>query len=555
MRKNGRRWLISRICLSGSALLLFAGLAKGQESAGDAPTNESSAELRSEVHELATIVRALQSQVQSLNSQLTELRGKDQDKESKDQGGSLASGNGAQTGTRLQKDPSIVGVSDQYSTFPAGSSPSNTSRLASGSLDASPQADSSSQSLEGRIAKLEDDRDLIDAKLEDQYQTKVESGSKYRLRLSGIVLVNLFENRGPVDNADFPEIATGPSPVESDAIFGGSLRQSQIKLEAFGPDLLGARTSAHIDFDFAGGFPNAPNGEVLNTPRLRTGTVRLDWTNTSIVAGQDFLFFAPLEPTSIATVAIPPLSYSGNLWAWTPQVRIEHRMKLSETSNLLFEAGILDSLSGDFPATQYDRYPSWGEQSGQPAYAGRLAWSHRAFGREIKLGGGMYYGRQFWALDRHVNGWAVTTDLTLPLGTLFTFSGEFYRGSGLGGLGGGVGQDIVLSGAFMDPATLIEGVNSMGGWAQMKFKPRANFEINAAVGQDNPFASEIRKYSATTPPVYGDLIVKNQSAFVNFIFQPRSDLMLSIEYRRLHTFVIDDSYDANQVNLGMGYIF
>lgn len=551
MMKHEWRWLISGICLSGCALLFSTAPARGQGATQAAPSDASPAELRSEVHQLADTVRALQAQVQSLSSQLSELRAKDPDKEQAEDVKTRA----PRGETQSVASASTIGVNGQYSTFPSGPSPSNTSSRASRVQNASVEEDLGAQSLEGRVAKLEDDRDLIDAKLEDQYQTKIESGSKYRVRLSGIVLVNLFENRGPVDNIDFPEIATESNPFESPATFGGTLRQSQIELETFGPDLLGAHTSAEITFDFAGGFSDAPNGSVLNLPRLRTGTARLDWANTSIVAGQDFLFFAPLEPTSIASVAIPPLSYSGNLWAWTPQVRIEHRTKLSETSGLLWQAGILDSLSGDVPETQYDRYASWGEQSGQPAYAGRVAWSHRAFGKNVTLGEGVYYGRQYWGLNRHVNGWAATTDLTVPLGPLFTFSGEFYRGSGLGGLGGGIGQDIVISGLFTSPATLIKGVDSMGGWAQMKFKPRPNFEINAALGQDNPFANEIRMYSGTTPAVYGDLLVKNQSAFTNFIFQPRSDLMVSIEYRRLQTYTLDDSYSANQVNLGMGYIF
>ena len=44
--------------------------------------------------------------------------------------------------------------------------------------------------------------------------------------------------------------------------------------------------------------------------RLRTGTFRMDWADTSVIAGQDTLFFAPLAPTSIATLAVPALSYS-----------------------------------------------------------------------------------------------------------------------------------------------------------------------------------------------------------------------------------------------------
>jgi hypothetical protein len=33
---------------------------------------------------------------------------------------------------------------------------------------------------------------LVQAKVDEQYQTKVESASKYRVRLSGIVLMNLL---------------------------------------------------------------------------------------------------------------------------------------------------------------------------------------------------------------------------------------------------------------------------------------------------------------------------------------------------------------------------
>src|SRR5437763_16233838 len=50
------------------------------------------------------------------------------------------------------------------------------------------------------VEKLQEDQELLNAKIDEQYQTKVETASKYRVRLSGTVLVNLFSNRGSVDN-------------------------------------------------------------------------------------------------------------------------------------------------------------------------------------------------------------------------------------------------------------------------------------------------------------------------------------------------------------------
>jgi hypothetical protein len=316
----------------------------------------------------------------------------------------------------------------------------------------------------------------------------------------------------------------------------------------------GAHTSANVRFDFAGGQADTANGAVMGVVRLRTGTIRMDWADTSIVAGQDSLFFAPLVPTSLATVAIPALSYSGNLWVWTPQIRIEHRVVLSDDSSLLLQAGILDSLTGDYPNPQ-DRVPSQGEQSGQPAYAARVAWSRHAFGRDITVGFGGYYGRQNWGFGRGVDEWAGTTDVTIPLGRYFDFTGEFYRGRALGGFGGGVGQSVVLSGPEMDPATAIHGLDSLGGWVQLKYKPKANFEVNFALGQDNPFAGELRKFPATEV-FYGQLISRNLTPFVNFIYHARSNVLFSAEYRRLQTYHLDSNLEtANQIGLSVGYIF
>ena len=53
-----------------------------------------------------------------------------------------------------------------------------------------------------RVSRLEEDQQLLQAKVDEQHQTKVESASKYRVKLSGIALLNLFGNSGTVDNQD-----------------------------------------------------------------------------------------------------------------------------------------------------------------------------------------------------------------------------------------------------------------------------------------------------------------------------------------------------------------
>lgn len=411
------------------------------------------------------------------------------------------------------------------------------------------------ESMQNQVKKLEEDLQLADAKIAEQSQTKVESGSKYRVRLSGIVLFNTFGQRGYVDNIDYPQLALPATSLSSNGSFGASVRQSQISIQAFGPVIAGARTSAEVQFDFAGGFPQAQNGTSFGIMRLRTGTIRFDWPNTSVVGGQDSLFFAPLSPTSIATLAIPALAYSGNLWSWTPQIRVEHKFVISDVSSLRVQGGILDNLSGDVPESTFYREPTWGESSGQPAYAARIAWTRRIAGQELTVGAGGYYGRQLWGHGRGVDGWAGTVDLKVPLGDAFEFTSQFYRGRAVGGIGGGIGQGVLWEGPLSDPTTELYGVDSVGGWAQLKYRATRKLQFNGAFGQDNPFAGDLRGFGSAGP-FYNQLFSKNQTVLTNFIYQPRSDFVLSFEYRRIKTFILDSSSNsANVFNLSLGYIF
>jgi hypothetical protein len=418
---------------------------------------------------------------------------------------------------------------------------------------AAPQAGSGD---EQRLRKLEEEQQLSNARLQEQNQTKVESASKYRVKLSGAAILNLISNQGTVDNLDFPSLVPMARPIDPHGSFGASLRQSLLGLEVFGPEIKGARVSADLQFDFAGGFPNTADGVTLGLARLRTGVIRIAGPRTTLVAGQDAPFFSPLSPSSIASLALPAFAYAGNLWTWTPQIRVEHRVNLTEGSSFLLQGGLLDPLTGEPPAAEYLRIPNAGEASRQPAYAARSAWSHRLFHHELVLGVGGYYGRQNWAFGRNVDAWAGTTDWTVPLGDQWEFSGEFYRGRAVGGLGAAIGRSVVFSGPITDPSTQVRGLNATGGWAQIKFRQTEKLEWNGAFGQDSSFAGDLRRFPLSTQSYFDPSLARNRSGFLNFIYRPRSDLLLSVEYRRLRTIsVTGDSESAGHINVSMGVLF
>jgi len=118
------------------------------------------------------------------------------------------------------------------------------------------------------------------------------------------------------------------------------------------------------------------------------------------------------------------------------------------------------------------------------------------------------------------------------------------------------GRSVVYDGMLSDPNTYVNPVNAVGGWAQFKFGRRPSWNSTAHSDKTVPspptFAISATRYRATLQPISPPTAVR----FGNVIYRPRSDLLFSMEYRRLRTFTIyDDSYDAGQLNLSVGVLF
>jgi hypothetical protein len=493
-------------------------------------------DLASQVRELRTLIEQMRTENAQSRAEMQELRQELQD-------------------TRQLLAPLVSSPTGSVSAAESTPPSQNLVAPATPASGASTSDTQTGTDMGSRLQKLEESTQLLNSKIDEQYQTKVETAAKYRARLSGIVLMNAFRNVGGSDNLDIPDYAQPQTPGAPQASFGATLRQTEIGLEVFGPNLAGARSSANVQFDFAGGFPETPNGVNFGLVRLQTASLRLDWEHTSVIGGQDSLFISPLSPTSFASLATPALAYAGNLWGWTPQLRVEHRFELSDQQTLTFQGGILDNLDWEPPTSQYTRSAQAGELSGQPAYAMRTAWSRPVFAHPLSFAVAGYYGREDWWWNRYVDAWAGMTDWQIPILRRLGLSGEFYRGRGVGGLGGAIGQGVLFGGNPTYSTTSIRGFDSSGGWTQLKFQLTPKLEINGAFGEDDAFASDVRGF-ATDANNFGEILGRNRSTLGNLIYRPRSDLLLSAEFRRLHTFPIYDSASiTNQVNLAMGILF
>ena len=365
------------------------------------------------------------------------------------------------------------------------------------------------------MASLEESSQLLNSKIDDQYQTKIESASKYRMRLSGHRAVErVWQPRfrrqpGISQRGRSPRVRICRqwpwAPVCGSPNWARGIRS----------EVGWGETSGNLQVDFSGGFTDTPGGVNFGLLRMRIASLRMDWTNTSVVAGQDNAFISPLSPTSFASLAVPAFGYAGNLWGWIPQVRVEHRFAVRNGQTITLQGGIMDNITGELPASTFERGAQAGENSGQPAYVARVSWTRTVFGMPLTLGTAGYYSRQNWNLNQHVDGWAGMTDWNIPLSQKVSLSGEFYRGRAIGALGGGVGRSVLFS---SDTNGQVQPLNSVGGWSQLKFRATSKLEFNGAFGVDSPYAADVRTYPVS-PNYVPSLLLQNRSAMVNFIYR------------------------------------
>src|SRR5258708_34568242 len=125
----------------------------------------------------------------------------------------------------------------------------------------------------------------------------------------------------------------------------------------------------------------------------------------------------------------------------------------------------------------------------------------------------------------------------------------------MGGFYGGIGRSALFSGGPALASMQVQGLNAVGGWAQLKCRPSNKLEFNAGFGMDNPYASDLKYFKYAQ--AYGDpTLPRNQGSFANVTYRPRSDLFFSAEYRHLPTYTITPGgQSALPINLMLRGLF
>ncbi len=411
------------------------------------------------------------------------------------------------------------------------------------------------------LEDLKEREAMLETQVATHDQTKVESQSKYPVKITGMLLFTGFTNTSQVDLPATPTLA-----LPGSGSTGATIKQTILGFDARGPHLFGAQSYASLRVDF-GGSPQPSSSAATYSGlygtndsliRLRTARAALKWDRTEAYFSLDRPIVSPDTPTSLTAVAEPALAWSGNLWTWNPQLGVSRELNFSRTHSLLLEGALIDI--GDAPgqpSLSTSTTASTSENSRWPGVEARLALlgAPRDDNRD-HLGIGGIFARHRTSFNYGFDTWAGTIDERISLPAHFEFSGSAYRGQALGGLGGGAYKDFGYRIDSDSPGNYYcRPLSDVGGWTQLKQKLSQRLEFNGALGFDQVFANELRHYFVDGGTIYQNL-ARNRTYTGNVIFSPSSYLLFSLEYRRLEsTPVIGNGSQSNIIGLGAGYRF
>jgi uncharacterized coiled-coil protein SlyX len=412
------------------------------------------------------------------------------------------------------------------------------------------QAAEASPAAPATLDEIREKQSIEESQIATHEVSKVETESKYPLKVSGLLLLNGFVNTRQVDVSAAPAYA-----IPGSGSTGLSVRQTVLGLDARGPHLFSATSRADLRADFFAGS-TLSNYAAAGVLRLRTAHAALDWKNAEAFFALDRSILEPNEPSSLVAIGQPELAWAGNLWAWNPQIGVSHKFALSDASRIKAEAALIDTSDPPLPAAMNTNTPpvTETERSRWPGTEARIAFEHGATGVGAVLGVGGYFSPHRTGDGSTFDAWAGTMDLRLPLSKYFEMTANAYRGQALAGLGGG---------GYVNYVELYEGSNEyasalddVGGWAQLKARAGQRLEMNAGLGSDNPFAKEIQ--AALAVPGGGSYygLARNRAVYSNVIYSPSAYLLFSLEYRRLWTnYSTGPTNFSDVIGIGAGYRF
>jgi hypothetical protein len=388
-----------------------------------------------------------------------------------------------------------------------------------------PAADTSTTAESPATPATPEERlEIVEHRVEELSQTKVEASQKFPIRLTGMALFNAFLNSKQSAGVDYPIVA-GATGAGHD---GATVRQSVVGLEFSDLGAIGGgKVHGSIYADFFAGANN-------NAMRIRTASIQADWKTRAIAVGLEKPIFNPREPSSLAQVGVSPLTGAGNLWLWLPQARFEQELRFTSSTGVRGQIGVVQTreigaYSGNVTA-----------EASRPGLEGRFNFFHRMDDdRRLEMAAG------FHTSTTHAAGSAIPSNL-LSLDWFFNpwkrleFTGAFYSGTNVAHLGSGTRQGFGTYGKY------VYGIDSTGGWGQLTFHAARRWDFHLFSGQIDDANRRLGAGAIGKNLLYGG----------NLYFRIAPNVLTGIETTQVRTMYIGQGVRINNhYDLALAYFF
>ncbi len=319
--------------------------------------------------------------------------------------------------------------------------------------------------------------------------------------------------------------------VDSSSDFTLDARSTRLGAMFEGPriEALHGTLGGIVEFDFQG-MANGPKNKGGVQLRCAYAEIVDKENERRILCGQDWEIVSPLAPRLLNYL---PCIFSGNIGFRRAQIRYEQGWTVSQDLRFLGQIAACDNPLGDFLSTSGVS----GSSSGWPVIEGRVSavlFKEARDGQPITIGLSGHMGEQYYKFSpmvgipsaattekKAIKTWSANLDCTMPITKTLTFQGEYFIGSNLSSLGGGINQGVDLYRR--------EGIDSQGWWVCLQKKWNDKLVTNVGHGIDSPEKNDLWGVTVASNGIASSR-TRNENYFVNALYNWTENFMTGIEF-------------------------
>ncbi|MCK4903188.1 MAG: hypothetical protein KAS35_00755 [Candidatus Marinimicrobia bacterium] len=229
------------------------------------------------------------------------------------------------------------------------------------------------------------------------------------------------------------------------------------KQSRFGMNINKGAILGKVEIDFYG----SPSVENKGRLMLRKAYAEAKFTNFSLRAGQDSDVISPLVPS---TINYPVAWWAGNIGYRRPMLKLFGTQK-----SVSWTLALARNIGGDLNGDGIDD----GSEGVLPEVQGRLAFTLM---RNYTVGfSGHFAQLDTLGEDGKYKSWSTNLDLNLKITPKITLSGEAFLGTNMAAYLGSIAN-----------ASTFKGIDTQGGWVNLKIKPNAKHSLSTGFSMDDP---------------------------------------------------------------------